>query len=162
MKSYLKITTLYIKKYSSRTFAICASIVLSIALIVGVGTLSKSAKEANIAKMKYECGNYHVKYKDLNKDQLDIVSRNKDIQEIGLTSYYDSNNPDDDMMINIQKSNEEYIKLGNSEIVEGRFPTKQNEIALETWVLKNMGIEPKVGEKVTINLFFKKQKKHTY
>ena len=161
MKNYLNLAASYIKKYISRSFAICFSIVLSIALIVGVGILSKSAKEADVAKMKYECGNFHVRYKDLSKEQLDIVSKNKDIQKIGLTSYYDSNNPDGDLMINIIRVNKEYIKSENSEIVYGKFPTKQNEIALEKWVLNNMRIEPKVGEKVTIDLY-NKGKEETY
>ncbi len=125
MNNYFKIITSYITKYISRTFAICASIVLSIALIVGVGTLSKSAKEANIAKMKYECGDHHVRYKDLNKEQLKTVTKSKDIKQIGLTSYYDSNSNNDKLLINIQKSNEEYIELGNSKIIDGKFPTKK-------------------------------------
>ncbi|MCR1954634.1 ABC transporter permease [Clostridioides mangenotii] len=158
MHNYFKIITAYIKKYISRTLAICASIVLSIALIVGVGTLSKSAKEAHVAKTKYECGDYHVKYKDLNKEQLEIIKKNKDIQQIGLISYYDSNSNIDDILINIQRANEEYIKLGNSKIIDGKLPIKENEIALEEWVLKNLGVEPKIGENVTLDLFFKKQK----
>lgn len=158
MKNNFKIITSYIKKYKSRTFAICLSMILSIALIIGVGTLSKSAKEANVAKTKYECGNYHVKYKDLNSQQLKIIKENKDIQQVGLTSYYDSNSNNDEILINLKKANEEYIKLGNSKIIDGKLPTKEKEIALEEWVLKNLGVKPKVGENVTIDLFFKKQK----
>lgn len=158
MSNYLRIITSYIKKYTSRTFAICSSIVLSIALIVGVGILSKSAKEAHVAKTKYECGDYHVRYKDLNSEQLEIIRKNKDTQQIGLTSYYDSNSNIDEILINLQKVNEEYIKLGNSKIIKGKLPTKENEIALEEWVLKNLGVKPQIGENVTIDLFFKKQK----
>lgn len=58
MNIYFKIISSYIKKYISRTLAICVSILLGTALIVGVGTLSKSAKDADVKKMKYEFGNY--------------------------------------------------------------------------------------------------------
>lgn len=108
--------------------------------------------------MKYEFGNYHVKYKDLNNKQLEILSKNKDIKKIGLTSYYDSNSNNEEILINLQRANEEYIKLGNSKVIEGKLPTNENEIALEGWVLNNLGVKPKIGEDVTIDLFFKKQK----
>lgn len=161
MKNYFKIVLSYLKKYISRSTAICLSIVLCIALMVGVGTLSKSARQANIDKVKYEEGNFHVKYKDLSKEQLEIVSKYKDIKEIGISSYYDSNTPDGDLIINLSKINEEYIKSGNSKIVSGKFPTKSNEIAIEEWVLSNMGMDSKIGEKITISLF-NKGKKETY
>ncbi|MGL5713420.1 MAG: FtsX-like permease family protein, partial [Paraclostridium sp.] len=155
MKNFLKLSMKYINKYISRSMAICLSMILSIALIVGVGSLSESARQANIDKTKYEEGLYHVRYKDLNKEQLNIVIKNKDIQEVGMTSYYDSNKPDGKLMINLTRANEEYIKSCNSYIKTGKLPTKPDEIALETWVLKNMGIEPRVGEKVTIDLYNK-------
>lgn len=158
MKSYLKLAVLYIKKYINRSIAICASMILSIALIVGCGTLSESAKKANIDKIKYEEGLYHVRYKDITKEQLSIIKKNKDIKEIGMTSYYDSNNPDNKLMINLTMANEEYIKSGNSKLIEGTLPINKNEIALEEWILKNMKLEPKVGQKLTLDLFNKKSK----
>lgn len=135
--------------------------VLSIALIVGCGTLSQSAKQANIDKTKYEEGLYHVRYKDITKEQLSIIEKNKDIKEIGMTSYYDSNNPDNKLMINLTMANKEYIKSGNSRLIDGTLPTKKNEIALEEWALKNMGLEPKLGEKITLDLY-NKASKETY
>lgn len=161
MKGLLKLVVAYIKKYRSRSFAICLSMVLSIGLIVAVGTLSKSARQANINKTKYEEGLYHVRFKDLNKEQLKILSKGEDIEKIGLSSYYDSKKPDEDLMLNLIQSNEEYLISGNSKILSGKFPTKSNEIALESWVLKNMGIKPNVGEVITIDLF-NKEKSETY
>ncbi|CEP81049.1 hypothetical protein QJR30_11165 [Paraclostridium sordellii] len=134
MKGLLKLVVAYIKKYRSRSFAICLSMVLSIGLIVAVGTLSKSARQANINKTKYEEGLYHVRFKDLNKEQLKILSKGEDIEKIGLSSYYDSKKPDEDLMLNLIQSNEEYLISGNSKILSGKFPTKSNEIALESWV----------------------------
>lgn len=161
MDNYLKLVIAYIKKYKSRSFAISLSIVLSIALIVGVGTLSESARKADIEKTKYEEGLYHVRYKDLSKEQLDIVNKNKDIQEVGVSSYYDSNSPDGDLMLNISRANEDYIKLCNSNVIDGKFPIKPNEVAAEEWVLKNMGIKAEVGEQITIDLY-NKGKEETY
>lgn len=161
MNNYLKLTTAYIKKYKSRSISMCLSMVLSIALIVGVGTLSNSAKQADINKTKYEEGLHHVRYANLNQSQIDKLEKNKDIKELGISSYYDSSNPDSDLMINLSMANEEYIKLGNSKVIDGKFPTKPNEIAIEEWVLKNMGITPEIGQEVSVNLYGK-QKEESY
>jgi hypothetical protein len=53
MNKYLfKVISAYIKKYRSRSLAICLGIILCTALIVGVGTLADSAKHANVTKTK--------------------------------------------------------------------------------------------------------------
>lgn len=161
MNNYLKLTTAYIKKYKSRSISMCLSMILSIALIVGVGTLSNSAKQADINKIKYEEGLHHVRYANLNQSQIDRLEKNKDIKELGISSYYDSSNPDSDLMINLSMANEEYIKLGNSQVINGKFPNKPNEIAIEEWVLKNMGINPEIGQEVSVNLYGK-QKEESY
>ena len=65
----------YIKSFKSRSIAIMLSIILGTALIVGVGTLSKSAQQAGLERVKRETGTYHVAYKDIDKDQLEIVKK---------------------------------------------------------------------------------------
>ncbi|CEN23308.1 ABC transporter permease [[Clostridium] sordellii] len=163
MKNYVKIVLAYIKKYKSRSFAMILSMVLSIGLIVGVGSLSKSAKQADIDKLKYETGTSHVRYKDVDNKQLEEIQKNKDknIEQIGVSSYYDSTNPNSDMMINLIKADKGYIKIGNSEVIAGKFPTNSNEIALESWVLKNMGLSNKIGQKITLDLFSEGKKEYT-
>lgn len=161
MKMYTKIAFKYIKSYLNRSLSIILSMVIGIALIVGIGTLYKSAKQADIEKMKYEFGNNHVILEYLNRQQLNKISNNSDVEDIGLKRYYDSNKPDGDNMFNLVEVNEEYLKIVNTQLIEGRFPTKKNEIILEPWVITNLGLDVKLGEKITVELFSKK-KSETY
>lgn len=161
MKIYFKIALSYIKQYKARSFAMILSIVLSVGLIVGVGALSKSAKEADIEKLKYETEISHVQYKEINKDQLDKIKKNEDINKIGLYSYYDSTNPESNAMVNLVKSDLEYLDMGSSDVLSGKFPTKPNEIAIESWVLKNMGYSDKLGQKIKLDLYSKGNEKFT-
>ena len=165
---YFKAGKSYIKKYKNRSISIGIGIVLGIALIVGVGSLSFSAKEQNIKQTEYEMGSHFVRYNDLNDRQVDDIEKMKDegiddnskdnIGKLGLITYYDSSTPESDDLANIVSVNRELLELQNTELVKGNFPKKANEIVIEKWVLDNLGVKPEIGQKITIDLYGRKKK----
>lgn len=172
---YFKAGKSYIKKYKNRSISIGIGIVLGIALIVGVGSLSFSAKEQNIKQTEYELGSYFVRYGDLNDTQVEDIENikvnglNKDsskskknnnlnISKLGLLTYYDSSTPDSDDLMNIVSVNRELLELQNTELIKGNFPKKTNEVVIEKWVLDNLEVKAEVGQKVTVDLFGRKKK----
>lgn len=157
MKMNIKVALKSIKNYFNRSISIIISMAIGVALIVGIGTLSKSAKQADVDRMKYEFGSFHVKYDDINKKQLESIKSHKNIEKIGLKTYYDSNVPDGDNMLNLVKINKQYLELDNTKLIKGKLPEKENEILLEPWVMLNLGLKPKLDEKLTINLAHEKK-----
>lgn len=165
---YFKAGKSYIKKYKNRSISIGIGIVLGIALIVGVGSLSFSAKEQNIKQTEYELGSYFVRYNDLNDNQVDDIENMKNdgtgdnpkdnIGKLGLITYYDSSTPESDDLTNIASVNRELLELQNTELVKGNFPKKANEVVIEKWVLDNLGVKPEIGQKITIDLYGRKKK----
>ena len=160
MNKYLyKVILEYIKKYRSRSLAICLGIILCTLLIVGVGTLAESAKHADVIKTKYQSGIYHVRYNiDIDELKLKMIKNKTNVEKVGVSSYYDSTEPDGRIMLNIIRANKDYIELTNSKVIKGRFPVKDDEIAIEEWILKNMGINPEPGAKINFSLYEKKAK----
>ncbi len=57
---YIGIVINYIKKYKARSLAISLSIILSMILIVGIGSLSYSAKQAEVDIIKYDTGSSQI------------------------------------------------------------------------------------------------------
>lgn len=172
---YFKAGKSYIKKYKNRSISIGIGIVLGIALIVGVGSLSFSAKEQNIKQTEYELGSYFVRYGDLNDTQVKDIenikvnglnednskskkNNNPNISKLGLLTYYDSSTPDSDDLMNIVSVNRELLELQNTELIKGNFPKKANEVVIEKWVLDNLEVKAEVGQKVTVDLFGRKKK----
>lgn len=172
---YFKAGKSYIKKYKNRSISIGIGIVLGIALIVGVGSLSFSAKEQNIKQTEYELGSYFVRYGDLNDTQVNDIenikvnglnednsksknNNNPNISKLGLLTYYDSSTPDSDDLMNIVSVNRELLELQNTELIKGNFPKKTNEVVIEKWVLDNLEVKAEVGQKVTVDLFGRKKK----
>ena len=172
---YFKAGKSYIKKYKNRSISIGIGIVLGIALVVGVGSLSFSAKEQNIKQTEYELGSYFVRYGDLNDTQVNDIenikvnglnednsksknNNNPNISKLGLLTYYDSSTPDSDDLMNIVSVNRELLELQNTELIKGNFPKKTNEVVIEKWVLDNLEVKAEVGQKVTVDLFGRKKK----
>lgn len=160
MKNDLSIVLKYIKSYKARSLAIILSIVLGTALIVGVGTLSRSAQQADVDRMKRELGTHHVKFKDIDKEQLEIVKQGKDIKDISITSYYASTEIGQKLPINIQYASENYLN-NDSELKKGRFPKGNNEVVVEEWVLNSMGLELNLNQELTFKLY-QKEKPETF
>lgn len=150
----LKLVIKYIKNYKARSLAIVLSIIMGTALIVGVGTLSRSAQQANLERLKRETGTYHANFKDINKEQLDIVKQGKDIKNIGITSYYASTDVGEKLPINILYADKNYIE-NDSEIIKGRLPKNNNEVVVEAWILNSMGLEPNLNQEITFKLYNK-------
>ena len=141
----------YIKAYKLRSLAIIISIVFSIALIVGVGSLNATNNNLELQKMKYKTGIYHAEFKGIDKKQLKIIEQNKNIQQIGLLSLYNSTSKKEKQSIDIMSANNDFI-LSNTKLVEGRLPKEKDEMIAEAWVLRSLGIEPKVNNKITLNV----------
>lgn len=160
MKNDLSIVFKYIKSYKARSLAIILSIVLGTALIVGVGTLSRSAQQADVDRMKRECGNYHVRFKDINKEQLDIVKQGNDIKDISMTSNYASTDLGEKLPINIQRASENYLKK-DSKLLKGRYPKGKNEVVVEKWILNCLGLDPNINQEITFKLY-EKEKPETF
>lgn len=160
MKNDLSIVLKYIKSYKARSLAIILSIVLGTALIVGVGTLSRSAQQADVDRMKRELGTHHVKFKDINKEQLEIVKQGKDIKDISITSNYASTDLGEKLPINMQRASENYLKK-YSKLLKGRYPKENNEVVVEEWVLNCLGLEPNINQEITFKLY-EKEKPETF
>ena len=152
MKKYSKVSFKYINKYYSRSIAIAISIILSTILIVGIGTLSKSAKQAEVDIIKYDTGSSHLRLSNINEEQLKELKSISGINHIGVTSLYDSYNYKDKVLMNIVCADKAYIELDNGKIKEGTFPKNSNEIALEEWVLKNLNLKTTIGSNIELKL----------
>lgn len=152
MVESMKLSLKYIKKFSTRTFAISLSIILSMLLIVGVGILSQSAKVLEVEYLKYDNGNFHVVYSEINKKQLEEIRNTEGIKNIAVKSFYDGFNYNDILFISLNCVDENYLPINNSKIIKGRLPKNENEIALETWVISNLGIKPDLNQTIDVKL----------
>lgn len=152
MKKRLKLSKKYIKAYKGRSISIAISIVLSIALVVGISILNATNNNLELQNMKYENGIYSVNFEEINKSQIKMLEKNNEIENLGLASVYKQTSSEEKQNIEIVGANNSYI-TSNSKIVKGRMPESKNEMVAEEWVLRNFGIKPEVEQEITLKVY---------
>lgn len=161
-KDCFNLSKKYIKMYRKRSISIVLSMILSIALIVGIGSLLETARYTEIQNMRYTQGIYHVIFSDLNKKQIKRIEDKTNIANMGLKVHYAATSKEEKQLVELTLVNEDYIK-SDSEIIKGRFPNKKNEMIAESWVLKNLSIKPDINQEIELKVKddkkgFKKEK----
>lgn len=156
----MKLSKRYIKAYKGSSIAIILSILLSIALIVGVETLKATNDQLEILKYKYAGNPYGVTFSNLTGEQVHKIEKDKNIKHLGLASVYRTTSKEEQQQSAITAANDNYI-LRNSILLQGRLPRKKNEMVAEAWVLENYKIEPKIGKDVRLKVIDKKGKTAT-
>ncbi len=132
-----------------RTIVTIIGIILSTALMVGIGLLFSSFQDLMIRDTISYNGRYEAKYND-----VDLIKLN-DIKNENFTYFYEKPIG----FSRIESSNEYkpymYITSVNREyfdelkLIEGSFPSNENEIVISNHVITNGEINYKVGDSVT-------------
>ncbi len=121
----LKLVVKYLKSFKSRSIAIMISMIFSIGLIVGFGTLRETNNNIELQSMKYKTGPYQVLFNGINNIQLEKISSNKNIEHLGIQYLYKSTAKEERQSIDIMGANNDYI-LSSSKVKEGRLPENKN------------------------------------
>ena len=153
--SKLSIKNLMLNK--KRTISTIIGIILSVALICGVATLSTSMQETLIQNAINEYGYYHLKIADVQKSDIEVFENNRDVEKvrrIGRVGDAVINNDNSDSItffriFSMSEQNFNELKLS---LAEGRFPANENEIVINKNIVTNAAIDLKIGDTVEFNL----------
>ncbi|CEP90732.1 ABC transporter permease [[Clostridium] sordellii] len=151
MRKKLNLGLRYMQTYKARSFAIILSMVLSVAMIVGILTLTKTEDMNSLQTMKYNTGIYHTTFKNLNDKQLKIIENSGNLENVGAFNFHGMTTDKEKQSVIMLNCNEDYI-ISNSKLEKGRFAKSRNEIVAEEWVLKNLGLEPKLNQVIKLNI----------
>ncbi|WP_315167630.1 ABC transporter permease [Metaclostridioides mangenotii] len=147
----LKLVGKYLKSYKSRSIAIMISMIFSIGLIMGFGTLRETNNNIELQSMKYKTGPYQVLFNGINNKQLEKLSSNNNIEHLGVQYLYKRTSKEERQNIDIMGANNDYI-LSSSKVKEGRLPENKNEIVAEKWVLNILGLALKPNQEITLKV----------
>lgn len=151
MRKKVNLGARYMKAYKARSFAIILSMILSVGMIVGVLTLTKTQNMNELQTMKYNTGIYHTTFKNLNDKQLKILEEANDVENVGAFNFHGVTTDKEKQTVAMLNCNEDYI-ISNSKLEKGRFPKAKNEIVAEEWVLKNLGLKPEINQTIKLNI----------
>ncbi len=128
------------------------SILLSVFLIVTIGSLSESAKVLQVNDMRQNTGRNHVFYSGLNKDQIDKIKKEENVKEVANSFNYDTWKSKNGVSVDILAGEEKLLYMLDTKIIEGKYPTGPNEVAVEGWVLDRLGLPHELNKNIKLSL----------
>lgn len=144
-----RLTIKNLRLNKKRTIVTIIGIILSTALMVGIGLLFSSFQDLMIRDTIGYSGKYEANYSDVDLDKLNNI-KDKDFtyfyeKPIGFSKIESSNEYKPYMYIT--SVNKEYFD--ELKLIEGSFPKNENEAVISNHVITNGGLNYKVGDIVT-------------
>lgn len=144
-----RLTIKNLRLNKKRTIVTIIGIILSTALMVGIGLLFSSFQDLMIRDTIGYSGKYEAKYNDVDLIKLNDIN-NKNFtyfyeKPIGFSKIESSNEYKPYMYIT--SVNREYFD--ELKLIEGDIPKNENEIVISNHVITNGGLDYKVGDIVT-------------
>ena len=145
-----RLTIKNLRLNKKRTIVTIIGIILSTALMVGIGLLFSSFQDLMIRDTIGYNGKYEANYSDVDLDKLNNI-KDKNFtyfyeKPIGFSKIESSNEYKPYMYIT--SVNKEYFN--ELKLVDGSFPKNENEVVISNHVITNGGLNYKVGDIVTL------------
>lgn len=153
MKRVLKLSFAYLRYYKKQTVSLFLGVLLSAALLSGVGSLLYSGKQQNIEKVRQEYGDWHYYFQSDAKEAESLLEKKKgegyEIEESGtITIRKVLEEPYKIMLVHGDAS---YLHMMNRKLLQGSYPKAANEVAMDAYVLRNLGIPEEIGREVILD-----------
>ena len=155
MKNYLSLSIKELKSQKLMTTFIIIAIVLSTIMTTVVGQSIGILQNLRIEQARSFNGDRHVSFHQLTKNQVDDIKKDDRVYQAGTSITIGSSKIKDSGISVLVK---EYDKTGLSnypklmKLKSGHLPKDKNEIALDENTLKLMGIKPRLGVTIPMNL----------
>ncbi len=153
MKTLNKLTLKHLTSNKKRTIVTIIGIILSTALMVGVGLLCSTMIDNSISEVKKNNGSHHATIEML-KDKLNVLNDYK-IEEYKYSSvlgYSVLENSENEYKpyLEILSINSNYLK--DLKLIQGRLPENNEEVVISSHIKSNAKVELYVDDYITLNI----------
>lgn len=152
MGNCVKLAVSYIRCYWRQAFVLFLGISMSVLLLSGIASLMYSQRMADYENAKEEYGrwDYRIPISENHPDKASVTMAGNDFQ-VGRIGYFCSYPlADPQKEIRLCYGDRDYLKLTGRTLLEGRYPKKAGEIALDDYGLHNLEAEHELGSKLEL------------
>ena len=151
MKILNKLTIKHLTLNKKRTIVTIIGIILSTALMVGIGLLFSTFSDYMIKEIISYNGSYHAEFIGINKDEFNKIKSDEYTyiyeNKIGF-SEFDSQNEYKPYLAILGVNKEYFNEL---KLIEGTFPKNDSEIVISDHIKSNGGVTYNVGDSITLS-----------
>ena len=150
-----KLTIKHLKLNKKRTIVTIIGIILSTALMVGIGTLFSSFREFLVEQTIANSGKQHATIKNINYDKYKYIKNNLNVKEsylyypLGYSKLEKGTNEYKPYLFTLY-ANEEYLK--SFTLIKGELPKNENEVVISNHIMTNGGVEYKIGDTLSLEI----------
>ncbi|MGE5455616.1 MAG: ABC transporter permease [Ignavibacteriales bacterium] len=147
-----KLTIKHLKMNKKRTIVTIIGVILSTALMVGIGLLFSTIRDNAIENIKRYSGNYHVLIKDFDYDNINKLDKvESTFYEYGIGFAYLENSENEyKPYLYINSVSKRYFD--ELKLIEGSFPKNDREVVISKHINENGGTNYKVGDILTLEI----------
>ncbi|SCW65713.1 putative ABC transport system permease protein [Paenibacillus tianmuensis] len=152
-----KLTLRHLMQNKKQTLVTLIGVMLSVAMVTAVITLGSSYLVLMQKQMIQDYGEWHVLYKNVNKDQLETIKQDEATQQ-----FITSKERGYALLPGSQNINKPYlfIKAFNAQgfknfpiaLSEGRLPQQANEIVLSEAIATNAKVTYRIGDRLALDV----------
>ncbi len=150
-----KLTIKHLTMNKKRTIVTIIGVILSTALMIGIGLLASSIRDYMVKEVIVNNGNYHASIKELTADNIENVKSYDSVKKVsyekGIGFAYlkeTKNEAKPYLYINsVDKNFYDLLKL-----TEGRFPENDNEIVISDHIIDNAEVNYQVGDILSLDI----------
>lgn len=143
----------FLKINRSRNIIVIIAIVLTSVLFTSIFTASFSVVKSTMqSEMRMTMDKSHVAVQDLTKEQYEKIAKDSAIEKLGLSIFLTlaENKELSTIQTEIRYADQNGSDSFLSHPTTGKLPQKEDEIATSTIVLDALGLDHKLGEKVSL------------
>lgn len=153
MKNSIRLAFAYVKYYKKQTLALLLGVILSASLLTGIGSLLGSGRYAALENAKEKYGDWHY---SIGRDDSWYTEYQKNKTGKGYRVERDGSLTirkviEEPYRIEMAYADQDYRDMMGRELIEGHYPEKKNEVAMDEFTLRNLEIPQELGSSVELD-----------
>lgn len=150
MKGTSSLILKYIRGQSSRSLLALAGLVMAVALVCSTSIIGASLTASYLDYVVEVNGSWHAAYSELNETQVAVLLNHAYAEQAGLIRDHGVCRLDRGLAIVAAEYDQAALELNNIRLLEGELPRKSKEIALEDWILTELGLDTVIGGEIIL------------
>ncbi len=150
MKNYLTLASRYLSVHRKKTRLQILSVALSVALVTGIFSMLDVFLKFEEQQIKLDKGNYHIAIKNATEQEKSIIKNRIEVKNAGMWKSL-GDGEINGIKCELGTIEQKFAENLNIRLIEGKYPTDDNEIMLEQWATEKLYLDVNIGDSVSID-----------
>ena len=152
-----KLTLRHVKQNKRRTLVTILGVIISVAMVTAVATISVSFMELLQRQTIANDGEWHVLYQDVNKEQLAAVKNDAATKALVISrdqgyALLEEGQNRNKPYVFIKEYNTQGFKQFPIELSQGRLPRNDKEVVISEEIAENAKVNYEIGDSLTLDI----------